>query len=234
MTPALDINLAQPFNVAVDTPYVDLGGDLIWAFTQGLPAPEGTEGFNGSQMFLFDDDEDMVYTGTLTVTGPTYSGIQYQYGYAGDNEDGAGTSGLGRRRTRFIVPNGDGSWPASYTLEQESYQPTGALPYDTNPALSTGVEQVGSELPTRVTLGDNYPNPFNPSTTFEYSVDRTVKVRLQVYDLLGRVVATLVDGVQSAATYRVSFDASNLASGMYLYRLETPNQVLTKQMILVK
>ncbi|MXY08685.1 MAG: T9SS type A sorting domain-containing protein, partial [Rhodothermaceae bacterium] len=57
---------------------------------------------------------------------------------------------------------------------------------------------------------------------------------LHVYDMLGRRVATLVDGLQQAATYTVTFDASRLASGVYLYRLETPHQSFTKQMMLIK
>lgn len=233
MTPATDPMLPTPFDAAVDTPYVFLGGDAIWAFTQDLPAPEGTEGFDESNMFLSDEDGDMIYTGTLTLTGPTYSAIQYQYGYAGINENGAGTSGLGRRRTRFIAANPDGSWPPDWAFVQESFQPTDPLPYEANP-VATGIEIVSDEVPENVWLGANYPNPFNPTTTFAYSIDRSQNVTIRVYDMLGRVVATLVDGVQPAATYQVSFDASHLASGVYFYRLETQNKVLSKRMLLIK
>ena len=114
------------------------------------------------------------------------------------------------------------------------YQEEGLLPYEDNPATATSVEPVGAELPTQVTLGANYPNPFNPVTTFEYAIDQTLHVTLRVYDTLGREVATLVDGVQQAANYQVRFDGAGLASGMYLYRLETPGQVLTRRMILMK
>ena len=233
MTPALDPNLPEPFDPALDSAYVFFG-DPIWGFTQGLPAPEGTEGFDGFNFFLFDDDGDMIYTGTLSLTGPTYSAIQYQYGYgSGINEAGAGTSGLGRRRTRFIAANPDGSWPATWDFVQESYQASGALPYEDNP-VATGIEVVDDEVPSQVSLGANYPNPFNPTTTFSYSITGPTRVKLRVYDLLGRQVATLVDGLQSAATYQVTFDAANLASGVYLYRLEAAGQLITKQMILLK
>ena len=149
-------------------------------------------------------------------------------------EQGGGFSDVGRNRVRYIVPNDDGSWPATFTFETDMYQEEGLLPFEDNPATVTSVEPVGAELPTQVTLGANYPNPFNPVTTFEYAIDQALHVTLKVYDTLGREVATLVDGVQQAANYQVRFDGAGLASGMYLYRLETPGQVLTRRMILMK
>ena len=96
----------------------------------------------------------------------------------------------------------------------------------------TSVER--GELPVSVKLSGNYPNPFNPQTTIEYALPRAAAVRLAVYDLLGREVALLVDGIRQAATYQVRFDGAGLPSGVYLYRLETPDQVLTRRMILLK
>ncbi len=98
----------------------------------------------------------------------------------------------------------------------------------------TAVDPVDGEIPGRIALQQNYPNPFNPTTTFEYTLSATQPVRVRVYDVMGRVVATLVDGVQPASTYRVTFDASSLASGMYIYQLETPNSVLSRKMMLIK
>lgn len=90
------------------------------------------------------------------------------------------------------------------------------------------------ELPTAYALAQNYPNPFNPQTTIEFTLPQANQVRLVVYDLLGRQVAVLVDGPLTAGNHRVLFDASPFASGMYLYRLEMPNQALVKKMVLVK
>ena len=104
---------------------------------------------------------------------------------------------------------------------------TGPLP---DPPTSVGRE----ELPVSVKLSENYPNPFNPETTIEYTLPRAEAVRLAVYDLRGREVARLVDGIQQAANYQVRFDGSGLPSGVYLYRLETPGHVLTRRMILLK
>ena len=96
----------------------------------------------------------------------------------------------------------------------------------------TNVED--SVLPEQVTLHQNYPNPFNPVTTISYELARGSRVTLAVYDLLGRKVATLVDGVMPAAAHTVQFDASELASGMYLYRLQARDRVIAKTMMLLK
>ncbi|MEO1021513.1 MAG: BspA family leucine-rich repeat surface protein [Bacteroidota bacterium] len=98
-----------------------------------------------------------------------------------------------------------------------------------------------SELPTKVALSQNFPNPFNPTTTIKYELPVRSEVRLEIYDIVGRKVATLVSGEpQSAGRYEVRFDASALASGMYLYRLETLNAngggvtIFTRKMMLIK
>ena len=103
-----------------------------------------------------------------------------------------------------------------------------------NGFLVTAIEQISQEVPERITLSQNYPNPFNPSTTIEYQLEKAQPVRLAVYDVLGRQVAVLADGVQPAGTFRADFDASNLASGMYLYKLETETNTLTRMMTLLK
>jgi hypothetical protein len=102
--------------------------------------------------------------------------------------------------------------------------------------LSTAVEELieGGELPTRVALDQNYPNPFNPSTSIEFKLEQTQQVRLAVYDLLGREVSVLIDGVRGAGTYRAQFEAGSLASGLYFYRLETVSATLSRTMMLLK
>lgn len=80
----------------------------------------------------------------------------------------------------------------------------------------------------------NYPNPFNPTTVIGYQLPASSVVRLSVYDLLGREVAVLVNGVMQAGSHQVTFDGQNLASGIYLYRLQLNGQVLTGKMLLTK
>ena len=80
----------------------------------------------------------------------------------------------------------------------------------------------------------SYPNPFNPVATIQYALPVEGRVVLKVYDVLGREVATLVDGQQQAGNHRATFDASHLASGTYLYRLEAAGQVITNTLQLLK
>lgn len=88
--------------------------------------------------------------------------------------------------------------------------------------------------PASFSLKNNYPNPFNPSTTIEYEVLNTGLVTLTVYNVLGQVVAVLQDGYQQAGVYTVQFDGTGLTSGVYLYELAAGNSKITKKMILNK
>ena len=84
-------------------------------------------------------------------------------------------------------------------------------------------------------LSQNYPNPFNPSTTISYSLSEAQTVNLEVFNIQGQKVATLLSDERiSAGSHRVTFDASSLSSGVYIYQLKTGTQTLTKQMVLIK
>jgi hypothetical protein len=90
------------------------------------------------------------------------------------------------------------------------------------------------EQPTEVVLEGNYPNPFNPQTTIRFGLPEASEVSLVVYDLMGREVQVLVRGTLSAGMHSATFDASNLPSGAYMYRLVTPGQEMSKLMLLLK
>jgi len=90
------------------------------------------------------------------------------------------------------------------------------------------------ELPTVYELGQNYPNPFNPSTVINFSLPESGLVTLKVFDILGQEVAELVNQVKTAGVYEVSFDATNLTTGLYIYRIEAGSFSATKKMLLVK
>lgn len=98
---------------------------------------------------------------------------------------------------------------------------------------ATSTEPI-SELPTVVALDQNYPNPFNPTTQIQYALPESGNVRLDVYNVMGQRVATLVKDQKPAGYHTVTFDASRLASGVYLYRLTTGSFVETRKMLLVK
>ncbi|MEP1304344.1 MAG: T9SS type A sorting domain-containing protein [Balneola sp.] len=90
------------------------------------------------------------------------------------------------------------------------------------------------EIPTSVSLKQNYPNPFNPTTTIRFELDQATFAKLAVYDLLGRKVRELVNEIRPAGINTIQFDATNLASGVYLYRLEANGVVQTKRLTLIK
>jgi len=94
--------------------------------------------------------------------------------------------------------------------------------------------EVDFTVPVQFELKQNYPNPFNPTTTISWQSPVGSHQTLKVYDVLGNEVATLVNEYREAGRYEVTFDASNLASGMYLYRLQSGSFVETKKMILIK
>ena len=96
------------------------------------------------------------------------------------------------------------------------------------------VEQLSSTAPKTFLLEQNYPNPFNPSTTIRYQLPVASEVKLEVYDVLGKKVATLVSERQAAGYYQYVWNANGLTSGVYFYRLQAGGFVETKKMMLVK
>jgi len=128
----------------------------------------------------------------------------------------------------------------SYRRYYSYYQQGFSEEYKLTNYLIVGVKEENKNIPTKFTLSQNYPNPFNPSTTIKYSILgsvgtlRATSVQLKIYNTLGQEVSTLVNKVQSAGNYEVQFDARNLTSGIYFYRLETNGFVKSQKMILLK
>jgi|GEM_PF-2943519 len=112
--------------------------------------------------------------------------------------------------------------------------------YDLSSVVSVKDETNSNNLPDDYILEQNYPNPFNPSTKIKYSIPRSTEfysvpqTTLKVYDLLGKEVATLVNEEQKAGNYEVNFDAKNLSSGIYFYRLQSGSFSQTKKLLLLK
>ncbi len=102
------------------------------------------------------------------------------------------------------------------------------------PLLATAVESRPVVSPESFTLSQNYPNPFNPSTSINYTLRTSGRVKLAVYDMTGREVAVLVDQVQNAGEHIARFAPKELPSGIYIYRLKTADQLLSNKMVLVK
>jgi endonuclease I len=100
--------------------------------------------------------------------------------------------------------------------------------------IPTSIESKESKTEMSITLNQNYPNPFNPSTQISFTINTSSQVRLDVFDILGKRVAVLVNRKIATGEHQVQFNAANLPSGVYLYRLSTPAGILTKKMLLVK
>jgi hypothetical protein len=106
--------------------------------------------------------------------------------------------------------------------------------FGVNILLPVGIHQTGNNVPSAYSLAQNYPNPFNPSTQISFSIPKSGLVVLKVYDILGREVATLVNENKQAGSYNVAFNASNYASGVYFYRIQSGDFIDTKKMSLIK
>ena len=98
----------------------------------------------------------------------------------------------------------------------------------------TGIKENNLTLPDDYSLTQNYPNPFNPSTKIKYNIGATGIVTLKIFDILGREISTLVNEEKPAGRYEVNFNANNLASGVYIYKLQAGGFIQTKKMILLK
>jgi hypothetical protein len=97
-----------------------------------------------------------------------------------------------------------------------------------------GIKHSANDIPNTYSLSQNYPNPFNPSTTINYDLPRAGNVRLVVYDVLGKEINIIVNEVQKAGSYRVTWDGSKFASGIYFYRIESGTFTDVKKMVLIK
>jgi hypothetical protein len=109
---------------------------------------------------------------------------------------------------------------------------TGGIYY--NPSV-IGIKNISEIVPGSFSLGQNYPNPFNPTTSIRFDIPKDAKVTFNIYDIIGRLVATLANNeLKKAGSYQVDWDATNLPSGVYFYKLVTPEYTESKKMILIK
>jgi hypothetical protein len=98
----------------------------------------------------------------------------------------------------------------------------------------TALERDNEILPATYKLDQNYPNPFNPTTEINFTITKAHKTTLKIFNILGQEVTTLVNKELPAGAYKFNFDASNLASGTYIYKLESGDFVDSKKMTLIK
>ncbi len=184
----------------------------------------------------------------LTGNGTLAAGTFYlKYGNGGTLEYNASSP---QTTSDFEFPAADTLKPTNLTINNSSgvtlhasrsitgnYTPaSGSLILNGNTFTYGNLVSVKQsfEQPVSTELFQNYPNPFNPSTSISFSIPKSSFVTIIVYDISGNEVATLMNDYKSAGTHNVSFDASKLSSGVYLYRLIADNSVLSKKLTLIK
>ena len=178
-------------------------------------------------------DQGHVHLSWATASESNNAGFEVQR--RTNNGTQTGWSSLG-----FIEGQGHSIEPVEYAFRDDVGELAGhtvvyrlkQVDFDGSVAFS-GESKVDVPAPEGYALSA-YPNPFNPTTTIQYEVPATGPIKLDVFDVQGRRVASLVDHVQTAGRHTVLFDASDLSSGTYIYRLETEGHVLTNTILLVK
>ncbi len=132
-------------------------------------------------------------------------------------------------KVSYVGAFGATNWLKGWTaLDQLGYTGTSADEFITD------IEELEVSAPKTITLSQNYPNPFNQSTQINFTLNHAMDVNISVYDIAGRLVATLANKGFAAGSHSINFNASNLASGIYVYQLKTDATVITKKMTLIK
>ncbi len=99
---------------------------------------------------------------------------------------------------------------------------------------TTDIDYTNNNVPTEVSLSQNYPNPFNPTTSIKYSINKATNIKLEIYNINGQLNETLVNKNQNIGVYNIAWNASNYSSGIYYYRLSSPEFNISKKCLLVK
>lgn len=219
-------------------------GDKVWwiseqpLFTRMMGWVDKDEMTN---VELTDPDGDKIYEGTVTVKSPGFNAFEYRYGIqrtTGDNSFKLETAGFAKNayRVRYIAQPSPRVFVQPYNapLDKWTDKEDKSDQVEKAPDAVTDVKEIDLGIPTTFNLEQNYPNPFNPSTTIRFTLPKDALVSLKVYNVLGQEVATLLNKEMKAGSYNVDFNASNLSSGVYFYRIETSGFNVTKKMLLLK
>lgn len=227
--------------------------DTLVAYEVADLTPLGATRLNGAAIGDLDNDGNLDFVfGTRPPSTPNNSlyRVEFQGGditspanYISSNIDSLlvpAPGGTGGQLDVISIGNIDGD-PSDEVIYTQGY--TRGVSNDTTADVAfldiehtpVSVKLVDNNIPDEFYLNQNYPNPFNPSTTIKFGLTTEMAVELKVFDALGQEVMTLIDSpLMKAGSFNVHFDASNLASGTYIYRLKAGNYVSSKKMILLK
>lgn len=199
----------------------------------GLPKPGAFMTFANDRLYVVTPTDHRIHQVTLdgevsALAGTGFPGLQDGSAFEASFLRPYGIAASVTGDTLYVNDSGDIN---SSTVHPNVIRMiTGVHNADTSPVAN----EDETEVPAGFVLEQNYPNPFNPSTSIRFNLLQAGPVTLTVYDLFGRAVATLVDGVKPTGSHEVVFDAGHLASGTYHYRLTAGSFVETKRMILLK
>jgi len=228
------------------------GTDSVFISFDGcfLPVTQGKTMYGtDNRLELLDGDGDGIYTGTWELKGPSLYQICYRVTYSSLPTNDAVTNGggilSGRRYYQYIRPTqvqagGIITWPRTFTLPTMDWLATG-LTIETPPDLDTptGVDDMNPNVPAAFALLQNYPNPFNPSTVITYVLPEKANVVIDIFNLLGQKVASLVNQEQVAGTHSLVWNSRNsrntqLSSGIYFLKMQAGSYSNIKKMVLMK
>ncbi|MBD3615491.1 MAG: T9SS type A sorting domain-containing protein [Gracilimonas sp.] len=207
-------NLARSFGTEISIP-IHVGG-----FTDGIP-------LNGSYTISWPEFGDVPAAWTLILEDTKTSkktNLRKENSYTFSLEQNSQKVAVNNTIENFTLRNSDTDLKSKTSGQQEKAR--------FFLRIQPGEDAEG--LPGRFELYNNYPNPFNPTTTIRFAVPLEGRVQLSIYDILGRKVADLIDENYRAGFHEVQWNANSLASGMYIYRLTTQDGVFTKKMSLIK
>ena len=163
----------------------------------------------------------------LTATETNNKGFEVQRSSVGDFETLAFVEGHGTTTETKVYSYSDRNiYAGSYSYRLKIIDFDGTFSY-------SNIVEADFQVPTTFSLQQNYPNPFNPSTTIKYSVPSTERVVIKVYGILGNEISVLVNEYKAAGNYEVNFNAQDLVSGVYFYRIKSGDFVQTKKMVLL-
>jgi hypothetical protein len=162
------------------------------------------------------------------IPGPTPSTLWL---YVNGTQSATDSIGNGKVTFDKGLSNAGAYWTGFF--ENDGYTILDTISFTVSKVTDVKTQHTDGQIPSILTLR-NYPNPFNPVSTISYSIPRSAKVTLKIYDALGRTVATLIDEIMHEGKYEVRFDGTNLASGSYLCRLQMGNETLTRKILLMK
>jgi len=223
------------FNNVTDYDYLTIkynsSGDELWAVNYNGTA----NGTDIADVIAVDNFDNIYVSGRSKGTGSDDDYLTIKYDSSGNELWTKRYNGPGNgndRPTSLKIDDNGNLYLTGYSLGSGS-----STDYDyatIKYSQSVGINQISTIIPEKFSISQNYPNPFNPTTKIKFDLKNSSLVKIVVFDMIGKEVATLVNENLSAGSYESNFDGSKLTSGIYFYRIETENYSEVKKMTLLK